>query len=165
MEVVRGIALVAATISIGLMAGVFFAYAVAVMPGLARTDNRTFIGAFQAIDRAIINPIFLTVFVGAFLLSVLAGLLHLGTDNQSALLWVAAAAVLYLITFIITVRINIPRNDAMKAAGDPHLIDVVTVREQFDETTWARWNVVRTVLTTAAFGSMIGALVAYGGTT
>jgi uncharacterized membrane protein len=36
----RGASLVAATIGIGVMAGVFFTYAMAVMPGLGRTDDR-----------------------------------------------------------------------------------------------------------------------------
>src|SRR6185369_11380478 len=46
--------LVAATITMGLMAGVFGLYAHTIMPGLARTDDRTFVEAFQSIDRTII---------------------------------------------------------------------------------------------------------------
>jgi uncharacterized membrane protein len=38
---------------------VFAIYANAVMPGLCRSDDRTFVGAFQSIDTAIINPLFL----------------------------------------------------------------------------------------------------------
>lgn len=35
------------------------------MPGLGSTDDRTFVGAFRAIDRAILNPLFMLVFLGA----------------------------------------------------------------------------------------------------
>lgn len=59
MELSGRAALVAATISVGLLAGVFGIYANSIMPGLGRTDDRTFVGAFQSIDRAIINPVFL----------------------------------------------------------------------------------------------------------
>jgi hypothetical protein len=68
MNALRTVSLLAATISMGLVAGVFALYAHTIMPGLAKTDDRTFVGAFQAIDRAIINPWFLAGgFVGALM--------------------------------------------------------------------------------------------------
>jgi len=72
--------------------------------------------------------------------------------------WILAAAVLYLVVFVITVRVNVPLNDAIKAAGDPEQIDAAAVRERFSEATWVRWNVVRTGLTTAALGCLAIAL-------
>lgn len=154
MDVFRDVVLVLATVSMGLMAGVFFSYAVAVMPGLARTTDKTFVGAFQAMDRAIINPLFLIVFVGALAVTVIAAAVHLGGESRSAVPWILAAAVLYLVVFVITVRVNVPLNDAIKAAGDPEQIDAAAVREQFSESTWVRWNVVRTALTTAALACL-----------
>ena len=67
MDLVRAIALVAATLTTGLMTGVFYLYAVAIMPGLGRAGDRTFVGAFQSVDRAIINPLFLSTFFGPLL--------------------------------------------------------------------------------------------------
>jgi uncharacterized membrane protein len=101
------------------MAGVFGLDAHAIMPGLGNTDDRTFVGAFQSIDRAIINPLFIPTFVGALLFTGLAGVLHLREDVRSVLPWIVAAFVLYLAAFIITVRIHVPLNDEIKAAGDP----------------------------------------------
>jgi uncharacterized membrane protein len=96
LDVYRGIALVAATITTGLMAGAFGLYANTIMPGLRRTDNRTFVGAFQAIDTAIINPWFLAGgFVGALVSTSLAAVLHLGDEGRSVLPWVVAVLVLY----------------------------------------------------------------------
>ena len=56
MELFRSGALAAATITTGLMAGLYYAYACSVMPGLSRTDDRTFVSAMQQINVAIINP-------------------------------------------------------------------------------------------------------------
>ena len=36
------------------------------------------------------------------------------------------------------------------------------VRERFDETKWVRWNLVRAVATTVAFGCLTWALVLHG---
>jgi uncharacterized membrane protein len=47
------------------MAGVFCLYAHMIMRGPGGTDDRTFVGAFQSIDTAIINPLFMATFVGA----------------------------------------------------------------------------------------------------
>jgi uncharacterized membrane protein len=163
LDVLRGVALVAATVTVGLMAGVFWIYANAIMPGLGRTDDRTFVGAFQSIDKAIINPLFLATFLGALVLSGLAAALHLGADGRPVLPWVVAALVLYLATVVVTMGINVPLYDALKAAGDPDRIaDLAAVRERFDEARWVRWNLARAVASTAAFGCLAWALVLYG---
>jgi uncharacterized membrane protein len=163
MDVLRAVALVAATVTVGLMAGVFWIYANAIMPGLGRTDDRTFVGAFQSIDRAIINPLFLATFLGALVLTGLAAALHLGADGRSVLPWAGAAFVLYLAVVVVTMRINVPLNDALKAAGDPDRIaDLAAVRERFDEARWVRWNLARAVASTAAFACLAWALVLYG---
>jgi uncharacterized membrane protein len=70
--------------------------------------------------------------------------------------------VLYLAVVAITLAVNVPLNDAVKAAGDPDRIDVAAVRAAFDEVRWATWNLVRVVLSCAAFGCLTVALVAYG---
>lgn len=162
MEVFRAVTLMAATLSTGLAAGAFVLYWHTIMPGLAKTDDRTFVGAFQALDRAIINPWFMAGgFLGALVFTVLAGIAHLGQDT---LPWIAAAFVLYLVTFVLTLAINVPLNDALKAAGDPASIDVAAARAAFDEARWARVNRVRVLLSTVAFGLLAWALVVYGGT-
>jgi uncharacterized membrane protein len=159
MRTLEGIALITATLTVGLMAGVFGLYAHTIMPGLRKTDDRTFVGAFQQIDRAIINPLFLPVFLGALGLTGLAVLFDLLGEDRSTLPWVGAALVLYLAVVVITFRVHLPLNDAIKAATDP---DVAAVRARFDEARWASWNVVRAVLSTVAFASLTWALVEYG---
>lgn len=163
MDVLRGVALVAAAMTTGLMAGVFCLYANAIMPGLGRTDDRTFVGAFQSIDRAIINPLFLATLFGALLLTGVAVALHLGGEWRPVLPWAVTALVLYLAVVVVTLAVNVPLNDAIKAAGDPDRIaDLAAVRERFHEARWARWNLARAVASTAAFGCLAWALVLYG---
>jgi uncharacterized membrane protein len=158
MELLRTAVLVAATLTMGLITGAFYVYAVAIMPGLGRTDDRTFVGAFQAMDRAIINPLFMLSFLGALLFTGLAALLHLAED---ALPLILAAFVLYLVAFVATIRINVPLNDGIKAAGDPDRIaDLASVRKRFNEPTWVRWNNIRTVLSLLAFGLLVITLLA-----
>jgi uncharacterized membrane protein len=163
-DAVRAVTLLGATITMGLGAGVFALYAHTIMPGLHNTDDRTFVGAFQAIDRAIINPWFMaSAFVGPALLAIAATIANLG---RPALPWVAAALALYLIAVVITIAINVPLNDALKAAGDPDRIpDLAHVRDQFNEARWAAWNLVRAVTTTTAFGLLAWALVVHGRST
>lgn len=63
---------------------------------------------------------------------------------------------------VITFRVNVPLNDALAAAGHPDRIgDLTAVRERFEER-WVRWNVVRAVTSTAAFGLLVRALVVSG---
>src|SRR5919108_4855196 len=154
----RSVALLGATLTMGLVTGAFALYAHAIMPGLKTTDDRTFVGAFQAMDRAIINPWFMAGgFVGALVFTAAAAAANL---HESALPWIVAALILYVIAFVITIAVNVPLNDARKAAGDPdHIANLAQVREQFHETRWATWNVLRTILSLAAFGSLAWALV------
>ena len=156
MNVLRTLSLLGATLTMGLVTGAFALYAHAIMPGLKTTDDRTFVAAFQAMDRAIINPWFmLTGFLGALVFAGAATLLQLGRDP---LPWVAGALVAYIVVFVITLAVNVPLNDALKAAGSA---DPAGAREAFDEARWAAWNLVRVVLSAGAFVALCWALVVY----
>jgi uncharacterized membrane protein len=164
-DVVREVVLIAATMTMGLMAGVFGIYGNAIMPGLRRTDDRTFVAAFQSIDRAIINPAFMATFFGALVLTALATLLHLTGDRRPVLPWIGVAFALYLFVFVITIGVNVPRNNEIKAAGEvDRMTDLHGVRARFDEARWVRWNHLRTLASTVAFGLLAWALVMSGQT-
>ena len=163
MKIARTATLVAATLGSGIMSGVFFIYSNAIMPGLAETNDRTFVGAFQQIDTSIINPLFLMTFMGTLVITGIAVFLHRAKDYRSVLPWIAGAFVLYLAVVVATVTINVPLNDGIKAAGDPDRIaDLAAVREQFNEGRWAASNHFRTVATTLAFACLTWALVLVG---
>lgn len=162
MFAVRMAALVAAVLSTGLIAGVFYAYAMSVMPALARTQDRTLVEVMQKINVVIINPWFMLGFLGTVGFGLLAVLLHLGGEQRSVLVWLGIALALNVIAFGVTAACNVPLNDLLAGAGDPAVLaDPAGLRADF-EASWVRWNIVRAVLHTAAFLVLCGALFAAG---
>ena len=163
IEAAQAVVLIVATIAMGLMAGVFGLYSNTIMRGLGATDDRTFVGAFQAIDRAILNPLFMLAFLGALVATGVTAVLYVADDGGPVLAWVVVAFVLYLAVFVITIAINVPLNDALKAAGDPDQIaDLAAARRDFNESRWLAWNHVRTLATLVAFGCLTWGLVLHG---
>jgi uncharacterized membrane protein len=161
-ELVQGATLVVATMAMGLIAGLFYAYGCSVMLGLRYTDDRTFIDVMQRINVAIRNGWFVLSFVGALLSTGLAVVLQLPEDRRPVLLPVTAALVLYLMVIAITRWVNLPLNDELDAAGPPdRIVNPAAVRERF-EGAWVRWNTTRAVVATAAFGCLCWALVLHG---
>jgi uncharacterized membrane protein len=147
VDAIRLAVLVAATVSSGLLAGVFLFYSHTVMPALRGADDETFVRSFALLDRAIVNPWFMaTGFLGAPLLTGAAALLYLG---ESTVWWAVAAFALHVVMVVETARVHLPRNDALKAddaTGDRG----PRVRAAFDERRWARWNLVRVLVSITA---------------
>ena len=54
--------LLVATLGSGLMAGLFYAWSISVTPGLAKIEDEHYLQAFQKMNRAIINPLFIIPF-------------------------------------------------------------------------------------------------------
>jgi len=155
-----GVVLGAATVTMGLIAGFFYAYAVSVMPGLADADDRTLVDAMQQINEAVENPFFFLTFLGAPLVTAVAAVLQWRCGR--AVRWVVAAFVLYAIAFLATFAFNIPLNNELADAGDPGQIDDLgSVRDDY-YTPWVAWNIVRTVASTAALACLARALVLHG---
>jgi len=150
MTALRQTVLVLGVTSSGLIAGLFCAFAYAVMPGLHRTDARTLVSAMQKINLAIVNPVFLLLFFGGLVVTASATWV---CRHDAIAPWAIAAAVLYLLGLIVTVAGNIPLNDRLAIATDPD-----TARTAF-ETAWVRWNLVRAILHTAAFTALAAGLV------
>lgn len=154
--------LVAATLMVGWMAGLFACFAYAVMPGLAAADDRTFVIAMQRINSAILNGWFALGFGGALVFTAVAAGLHFGATGRGALPWIIAALVLYVAVLVITFAVNVPLNNELDAAGTPaSSAGFAAAREKF-ETVWVRWNIVRAVGSTAALGCLTWALVLFG---
>ncbi|MEV5838226.1 anthrone oxygenase family protein [Nocardia sp. NPDC052112] len=162
MFALRLAALVAAALATGLIAGVFYAYAISVMPALNRTDDRAMIDVMQKINVVIINPWFMIGFLGTVGFTLLAAALHLGKEHRTILIWLGVALALNVIAFAVTSGLNVPLNDQLAAAGDPARIgDLAKVRADF-ESAWVRWNILRAILHTLAFLVLTGALFVAG---
>jgi uncharacterized membrane protein len=154
----RTATLVAAALTMGLSAGLFAAFAYAVMPGLRRAGDAAFITGMQRINESILNAWFAVCFGGAALLTAAALALHLGAPARRPLPWIAAGLVLYVAVLVVTFAVNVPLNDRLAAAGDvADMADPAAVRARF-EPSWVAWNVVRAVASTAAFGCLLWAV-------
>ncbi|MFC5217509.1 DUF1772 domain-containing protein [Streptomyces coerulescens] len=152
-DTIAGTVLGAAMVATGLIAGAFYIFACAVMPALARSDDRVFVQVMRDINDVIQNPVFLLGFLGAPALTAVAAWQLRGRPYRW---WVWGALVAYGLAFLVTVAFNIPLNNGLQDTGDPSAL-----REEFEDP-WVTWNVVRAVLSTVAVGCLGRALVGYG---
>ncbi|MDX3192413.1 DUF1772 domain-containing protein [Streptomyces sp. MN03-5084-2B] len=143
------VVLVAALVAAGLIAGLFYAYACSVMPGLARGDDKTFVEGMRGINVAIVNPLFMLTFLGA---PVLAGVAVFLTPGPRP--WVIAGFVFLAGMVLLTGAVHIPLNNALDRGGD----DYAAVRAAF-EPAWVRWNILRALVSTAGFGCLVAAVL------
>jgi uncharacterized membrane protein len=164
MTILRGGTLVAAAITLGLSAGLFYTYSASVMLGLGRSDDRTFVQAMQNINVAIINPWFMAHFLGALIFTALTAALHLPKDGRPVLPWILVALVLYLVATVVTGTVNIPLNNALEATRGADTPEAWAAARQAFEEPWIRWNIVRSVASTGALGAIVWALVRFGQT-
>lgn len=133
-----------AALGCGLIAGVFFAFSTFVMKALAQQPSAQGIAAMQSINITVINPWFMTAFLGtgvACLLLIIVSLLKWQHHSAAYLL---IGSLLYLIgTFGVTVVFNVPLNDAL-AIAKPNSIEGTNLWEKY-LTNWTFWNHVRTI--------------------
>jgi len=143
-----------ASLGCGLMAGLFFAFSVAVMKAFARLPSAEGIAAMQSINVAIINPIFLTVFFGtaaACTLVIIASLLHW---RDSGDVYLILGSLLYLVgTFLVTVLFNVPKNNALASVSPADPGSTSLWASYLDK--WTTWNHVRTVAALVAMALLV----------
>jgi uncharacterized membrane protein len=155
---VRALTLAGATLTTGLIAGVFYAYAVSVNLGLAAQPDAAYIATMQAINERIQNPLFFLSFFGAvlFLLAALAA--HSLRPRSSRFWLVALASALYIGGgFLLTVFVNVPLNEHLAGvAADASAGELARARADY-EGPWDFWNGVRTVFSFVAFLALVGA--------
>jgi uncharacterized membrane protein len=149
--------LVLAATGSGLMAGVFFAFSNFVMAALTRIAPAEGTRAMQAINVTVLNGTFLTIFLGTGVLSVLAMAVALLRRDGGGTLYTLLAGAAYLLgSILVTMRGNVPLNDAL-AALDPAELDGARRWSEYMRD-WLRWNHVRTIACIAAMVSFISAL-------
>ncbi len=153
------ITLLLSTLTVGMMAGIFAAYAMSVMPALAKTSDQTFVDVMRRINVEIINPWFMFCFLGGGVFTLLALFLHVrghASDNpaRDAIGWIIAGLVLYGLSLGVTFVVNVPLNGALAAADTS---DPTAARTPFEKR-WVWFNVVRTATCIAAFICLAWAL-------
>ncbi|RBQ19313.1 hypothetical protein DP939_15400 [Spongiactinospora rosea] len=138
-------------VAVGAVAGVFYAFSVSVMRALDAIDAREAARAMRSVNRKILNPLFLGPFMGAPVLAAATGglLLALGR-SEAAFAFFAAAAVYAFGTFLPTVVINVPMNEALERATVPDDAGPAATLWAGYSPRWTRWNTIRTVFSVAS---------------
>jgi len=127
----------------GLIAGVFFAFSTFVMRALARLQPAQGIGAMQSINRTVINPWFLGVFLGTAVACILLSGSAIWRWHQPGSVYLLAGSLLYLIgTVLVTGVFNVPLNDTLESV-EPTSEDASGEWDRY-LSKWMVWNHVRT---------------------
>ena len=143
----------------GLTAGLCFTWSNAVTPGIGRLDNIGFLKAFQAMNRAIINPKFMIVFMGPTLLLFLNAYLFRSSNTIFWLFFVAA--ILFFIGIgLVTIFGNVPLNEILDASNLESLSkgELQALRDNFEQS-WNRWHTIRSISSFTSFVFLIMGMV------
>lgn len=140
----------------GLTAGLCFTWANAVTPGIGRLDDLGFLHAFQQMNRAILNPFFIVVFMGP-LITHIANIFLFKSANPTVFWLILTASILYLIGLVfMTIIGNVPLNEMIDKvdllSASPE--ELKTLRDSF-ETKWNQFHLVRTITTSLSFALLI----------
>lgn len=162
MELIQ-VGLFLATLFCSLVAGLVFAFAIVVMPGIKSLGDRDFLQSFKVMDRVIQNnqPIFIFVWLGsAVILIISTGLGFWQLEGFNRVLLIVACAIYVFGVQLPTVSISIPLNNWLQS----HNLESMTesaledARRTF-ESRWIRWNIIRTILAIVTTALLIFLLI------
>jgi uncharacterized membrane protein len=141
----------------GLVAGVFFAFSTFVMNALARLQPTPGIAAMQSINITVINPLFMTAFLGTGAACILLAVSSLFKWHQPGAAYLLVGSLLYLVgTVGVTIVFNVPLNDALAKVEPDSTLGVSLWTSYLDN--WTFWNHIRTAAALAAAASLTIAL-------
>ena len=149
MEILN-ISLFFSTLLCSLVTGFILTYAIVVMPGLSKLDDKEFIKAFQVTDGIIQNnqPIFILIWVGSIisvLITIIISIFTLGLLEAWKIIFVS---LVYLIGVqAITIIIHLPLNRRIQKI-DINSTSSQSLNEERKnfETKWNYFNNIRTVI-------------------
>ena len=141
-------------LSCSLVTGFIFTYAVVVMPGLSKLNDKEFLTVFQVTDAVIQNrqPIFMLIWVGSvvFMLSlILTSITYVGLSKT----WfIVIVAMIYLLGVQgITIFVHLPLNNHIQKLNLEKLKDENLSKERLNfERKWNFFNIIRTTISFVA---------------
>ena len=158
MALLTGLLLIA-TLLCALVTGFIFTYAVVVMPGLAKLDDKVFIRAFQVTDGIIQEnqPLFMLVWVGS-IISVLCTMFmaFITLGGVESWLIIAIGAIYLLGVQGITISIHLPLNNHLQRL-DVDDLDAASLHDErvMFENRWTYFNRVRTLVSCVVSASFM----------
>ncbi len=142
-----------------LIAGVFFAFSNFIMGALGRLDAGAGMAAMQSINVVVLNPVFLGLFSGTAVVSIIAAGLAAAAWGVGPALWFVLGAVLYCLgTFVLTGVGNVPLNNQLAATSDPASGRLW----QLYQHRWTRLNTIRTIAAAAASAAFVTGILSAG---
>ena len=149
----NSIALIITTLFSGLIAGLFYAWSISVTPGIGRINDESYLSAFQSMNRAIINPLFIIAFMGLVVLLAYTAYSFYGTPQTTRFRLTLSAAILYIGgVMVITIAGNVPLNNNLEALKiDTMSADQMAAFRNGFENKWNTFNTIRTVSSSASF--------------
>jgi len=146
-------------IGCGLLAGVYFAFSTFIMTALGRIDHARGISAMNAINSIILRSLFMPLFFGTTLASLILAVMTLFRWSEPGATAMLAGGLIYVAgMFLCTMFFNVPLNNAL-AAVDPASAETASVWARYRKD-WTLWNHLRTIASTAACALYIAALTA-----
>ena len=151
MLLARSSALIA-TISVGLIAGFFYAWVCSTVWGLNNLDPADAITAMNAMNASVRNAVFFPVFfLTPVLLMVAMGFAWHQQARVASTLLLAAAVTYGLLAFLPTAMVNVPMNETLALIEDAHSVpNAGEIWTNYSQR-WEMWNIGRTVTSTIAF--------------
>lgn len=146
-----------AILLVGLSAGLFYAWAVSVIPGTKRIPDKSYLEAMQSINRAILNPAFFLIFFGSLLLMISSTYLQFKADAGLAFWLLLSATITYLIgTLGVTMFGNVPMNDALDVIRLSELdMEQLSQTRKSYEGKWNQFHMIRTAFSVLAFAASL----------
>lgn len=142
------ISLIFSILSCSLVTGFIFTYAIVVLPGFSKLDDKEYIRAFQVTDEVIQNnqPLFMLTWIGS-IISVLGAILaSILSPNLGETWFIVLIGVVYLLGVQgITITIHLPMNNHIKDLNLDELDNQTLSKERLKlETKWNYFNNIRT---------------------
>ncbi len=148
----QNVMLICTVILSGLVAGLLYAYACSVNPGLHKLGDKEYLSAMQSINVSIQNPIFFISFMGLLILFPVT-VFQLRSQQQAAFNYILIATILYVAgVFGVTMFANVPLNNRLAnfniaAASQNELAAMRTIFEK----PWNTYHLIRTIASVVAF--------------
>ena len=141
------LSLIFSILSCSLVTGFIFTYAIIVMPGLSKLENKEFIRAFQVTDEVIQKnqPLFMLTWIGS-IISVIAAIRFHPIEIVLSMLF--KVGVVYLLGVQgITISIHLPLNNHIQKLDVGEMNDQALNDERSKfEAKWNFFNYIRTVV-------------------
>lgn len=160
---ITNITLFASIILTGLSAGLFYAWQVSVIPGTIKISDANYLFTMKSINKEILNPAFFLIFFGSLIAMIVASFMTYG--NGSAFWFVIAALAVYFFgTFIVTSAGNVPLNNQLEALNLTQLsaAQINEFRTMY-ELKWNRLHFIRTAFSVISFIIILMAALPFKG--